>query len=441
MRLRSKGLAFACLALFTTAADAKPLVRAKPYARASLTADGPWLANPTDPDPNERSILEIEDDKGKRVLVTTYCESGFVQLYLDRAGLGTLAVADTELHPIGPTSAAGARLGQGMRIDEATPQADGTSRVTIHWEWGDATIDLAGVVPTAALGTRYEPGVVHSSARHPPRPKLDIVLPASFQLLDGAAGHVFATRNGKDAVPATTVTTLGAYTLVSVDLAIDHFLVTGWIRSQLVKPPPPGRDDEMVGGLLGVDGEHRDTQADVYDAIGGRVIGHLRSVAREKPVARSRDWTRYDIATQFGIAPVWVKDADLTSNRLVDLGSYGASAVPAQVSASQLTVGNVRVKGDYDAAVAQRYVKRQRVDLLACYDELPWSARANASIDIVFSLDANGVVTASSIGATPAMADVASCVHAVLMAVLFPKPKGGTAVQLSTSLAFSRQQR
>ncbi len=306
MRSQSKVPAILCVALFATAADAKPLVRAKPYAHASLTPDGPWLTNPTDPDPSERSMLELDDDKGKRVLVTTQLEDGFLQVYLDRAGLSTVVLADTELHPVGAQPQASARLGRGMRIDQAAAQADGTSRVAIHWEWDDATVDVTGVVSTAALGTRYSGGVFDSSAPRPPRPKLDLELPASFQLLDAAAGHVFATRNGTSSVPATTVATFGAFTLVSIDLHIDHFMLTGWIRSQLVKPKAPDR--ELIGGLLGEDGVGRDVPLDVYDAIGGRVIGHLRSAVHETATAHTRGWTRYDVATQFGIAPVWARD-------------------------------------------------------------------------------------------------------------------------------------
>ncbi len=439
MGLPSKTSAIVVLALCAAAAHAKPLVRAKPYAHASLTSDGPWLANPTDPDPTERSTLELENDTGKRMLVTTYVGNGFLQLYLDRAGLSTVAIVDTELHPAGAKSQAGARLGQGMRIDEATAQRDGTSRVTIHWEWDDARIDVTGLVATAALGTRHEPGVIDGSAPHPPRPKADMVLPASFQLLDGAAGQVFATRNGKQPVPATAMTTFGAYTLVSVDLRIDGFVLTGWIRSQLVKPASPVHDREIVGGLLGGSrGDSRDIPVDLYDAIGGRVIGHLQSAAGHKPVEHDGTWTRYDLVTQFGVAPVWANEA-VVQWSAVD--SYRAPAAtgssPRTATPSRVTVGKVRVQGDYEVAVARRYVKRQGTDLVGCYDTLPLFERVVASVDVEVSLDASGAASNVSTNATPAMAEVASCVHRVLSAVEFPKPKDGKPVRFTMTLAFA----
>jgi hypothetical protein len=287
-------------------AAADSLVQPKPGAHASLTLGGPWLVHPSPPPLDSRSETELVEDHGNRVLVRIFLDGGSLQLYLDSAGLATVTISETELHATDTPGAlgardAGAKLERGVPIDDATPQPAGTTRVAIRWQWDGATIELHGIVGTAILGTRFEPKVVTPDQRKPPsRP--DHQLPATFELQGAPGGKVFVSRRGKGPAAVTAIATSGAFTLVQLERQPEG-VITGWIASKLVAAPTSTPVEPSTYGMLA----DPTTPVDIYDARGGNVVGKLWDTSRFKAVAHVDGWTRYDLATIFGVATVWAR--------------------------------------------------------------------------------------------------------------------------------------
>ena len=310
-----RGALITALALASTVAAQKyqlpKMVSVKQGARASLTRDGAWFARPSKPlpngsslDPDHRSVTDIADDAGKRIGVRIILDDADLRVYVERDSLETVTIDNAELRPSATApSDVGAALGRGIVIARATAQVGGTSRVELHWAWKDATIDLAGLVATARLGTEWEGEVVDGSKQQPPKPSLDVSLPPVFELLDAPNGKSFATRRGKQRAAATTLATNGAFALVRHDAGMNGLVITGWIASkQLAKYEPP--KDREYGGLLG---DTADPQLDLYDARDGAVIGKLWTPSSHHPAQRVGGWARYDLATPFGTASVWAQ--------------------------------------------------------------------------------------------------------------------------------------
>lgn len=415
-----------------SAANATPLIRAKPHAHASLTRDGAWLTFPS-AEADMLAATQIEDEHGKRILIKTTIDDGWLELFLDPADVGTVTVAPTKLTVPGSHDV-GAALGPGMLIDDAVADSHGISRVTIHLAFAETTIDLHGELPTKALGTRYEP-----PAKPEPEPKDDVELPPSCDLLDAPNGHAFASRHASTRGAATVISKRGAYTLVRLDGDLAGLSITGWLSTRLVTPMPPAK----YGGAFVSIGGHDDPSISprplsVFDAREGTIIGELATRSLHREAAHVKQWVRYDLATQFGVAPVWAPGRFLAGDELVDEPRPDdnppvTAPTPRRVLPPPLhtSVTTARVGGTFNRGLANAVIEHHLADMDRCYVDLP-----AGTITVHVTLGADGKAVVTSVEPAKPLRTMAPCVASAVAAIEFPKSPDGTSSRLTATYTF-----
>lgn len=104
-----------------------------------------------------------------------------------------------------------------------------------------------------------------------------------------------------------------------------------------------------------------------------------------------------------------------------------------RVSFGELTV----TTGKYDAKVVARVVKKRARDLVGCYSKtLARAPIPNGDVNVAFTIDGKGA--AASVTADGIAPGVYRCVAEVFQKLVFVKPKGGSPVEVTYVLTFSR---
>jgi len=99
-----------------------------------------------------------------------------------------------------------------------------------------------------------------------------------------------------------------------------------------------------------------------------------------------------------------------------------SSAVPT------ITIGRPTVKGDLDAAILRRYLRRNIMKLQYCYEkELLATPGIQGTVTVAFTIGSDGRVSASSADGLR-NTSVQSCMANVIKAIEFPKPKSSEVV-------------
>jgi hypothetical protein len=100
----------------------------------------------------------------------------------------------------------------------------------------------------------------------------------------------------------------------------------------------------------------------------------------------------------------------------------------------QLRMGNITARGDLDRNLIRRYLRRQLPKLTYCYEkQLLVNHDLQGTVTAGFLIEASGAVAGAK--ASGVSSEVSSCMADVLASIMFPKPTGGGAVQVS--LAFT----
>lgn len=101
----------------------------------------------------------------------------------------------------------------------------------------------------------------------------------------------------------------------------------------------------------------------------------------------------------------------------------------------ELRFGEPRIDGDYDKALARRYVRRHTDKFSYCYVKaLLVTPTLTGTVTVRFEIGADGKVTAAT--ASGVDAAVADCVAATVRAIEFPAPPAHAAVTLVYPLTF-----
>src|SRR5258706_7693673 len=108
----------------------------------------------------------------------------------------------------------------------------------------------------------------------------------------------------------------------------------------------------------------------------------------------------------------------------------GRSAAVRTASVAQPTAA-----GDLDKPIIRRYIKRNIQKIQYCYEkQLLVKPSLKGTINAQFFITPNGnVAQSTAAGFDP---EVASCVAAVINGIEFPKPRGGSGVQVNYPFTF-----
>ena len=100
-----------------------------------------------------------------------------------------------------------------------------------------------------------------------------------------------------------------------------------------------------------------------------------------------------------------------------------------------VSIGQPNAQGDLDKAIIRRYIKRNIQKITYCYEkQLLAKPGLSGTVNTQFFITPNGNVASSSgSGVDP---NVASCVAGVIKDIEFPKPKGGTFVDVTYPFTF-----
>jgi len=281
---------------------------AKVGARASLTADGPWLPGAIE----AVTVLAARETIGARPQVESYGAGLRLWLYADPAGLADVTTSETMLVPNADAVGApvdertpGMHLGAGTDLAEIGPDDHGHTAVTIRWPLrGDdpksGGLEVHGYVATATLGKTFT-SVASSFSTRP----IDVSLRPDVALLDAPNGKPFATITKDPYTRAAKLARDGAFTLVQ----IEYSGLVGWVASRQVvklgKERPPEDGGELIGSAMTT--PTLPVHTPLYDAIDGHVIGEALGGFAYPVKDMTTSWERFDVKTSFGIASVWAK--------------------------------------------------------------------------------------------------------------------------------------
>jgi hypothetical protein len=126
----------------------------------------------------------------------------------------------------------------------------------------------------------------------------------------------------------------------------------------------------------------------------------------------------------------------LQPQELATLGGDVLDGVAApSAGVPNVSLGSPTVKGELDAAIIRRYLRRNMAKLSYCYDkQLLAKPGLTGTINASFGITADGTVaSATGSGVSP---EVSSCVTDVISHIEFPRPRAGT-VQVTYPLTFS----
>jgi biopolymer transport protein ExbD len=104
-------------------------------------------------------------------------------------------------------------------------------------------------------------------------------------------------------------------------------------------------------------------------------------------------------------------------------------------SAPKVKIGQPNATGDLDKAIIRRYIRRNIAKISYCYEkELLADPELEGTVNAQFLISATGLVASAT--ANGVSSEVSSCVEKVILAIEFPKPKGGGVVQVNYPFIF-----
>jgi len=294
-------------------------VVASTRTKASLSPDGPWLAQAI----RFGFGLEVQRDSGPRLPIRTKMSGVRLVLYVDRSTLQTVVIDDAELVPTVAAAAhaleynsPGMVLNAGTVIEVIALAENGLSKVRIHGHQR-GKLRITGFVASSKIGTLYRQHGMLSHFEFG-----EVSLPGNFKLLDAPGGAAFAISTKRERVPAKTIERNGKFTLVRIAEG-----AVGWIASSQVREVPESKREfigDMFAQPVGTECEERGEgvpnaaggctpdpknavreKTPLFDAIDGSVVGTVTSYFRYQPVQQDRGWARFEVPTRFGKVPLW----------------------------------------------------------------------------------------------------------------------------------------
>jgi len=287
---------------------------ARPYARASLSADGPLLPGGI----SEKAFrsLEVHADSSPRVKFVERADGLRLLLYIDRDALVPFTLADAQLSPTArgldkpiDTKTPGMIVPRGTKLDEVGYDENGRSKVRLAWQWLRDSFEVTGFIATKKIGPVYHKDDNNDDQYEDVRyVRFDpnVSVGGNFKLLDAPNGTPFAVSKQRKRVELMTLGRKDGFSLVRTGQG-----VVGWIPAKLTKRlPPPMQGWGPGGGGVGNGVSYKPTLPDktpVYDSINGTFVGETEGWFHATPVEEVQGWLRFEIKTRFGMATVWAR--------------------------------------------------------------------------------------------------------------------------------------
>lgn len=292
--------------------------RVQDRVRVSLSANGPWLPEVA----SHALFIEVHEESGDRIQLVEHTGSVDVTLYIERAALRQVALADAVLYPsvaaakqLFDAHAPRIRLAQGTPLDSVTPAEQGLAHVRSKISVGSSRLEISGYVAVSAIGLFYDANrgeAIEASVD-------ETMVDGPFALRASPGGEVFARSGGG---PAKILRRDEAWALVYIGGR-----VFGWVEAKKLsrlssgadtlrgigtgtprQPPPP---DTLPPGTA------------LYDAVAGREVARVVMDFKDPPVKATGEWLQFDVRTSFGKIALWAR----RSEAVLRPGNEGSGAV------------------------------------------------------------------------------------------------------------------